>query len=247
MNTELVIAAVQNASLARDLAGNVEHHVGQARQAITAGAHLVVFPELSLTGYELIFGSEHPVALDDERLAPLRALASAHHVVIVAGAPVSGTTAPQIGALVFGADGEIGVYAKHHLHPGEDAFFHPGTASIPLTVADANVSLAICADIDHDEHAAQARDAGADLYAAGVLMSASGLGDCLDRMTRYARNHRMAVLMANHAVPTGGWTPACTSTIWAPDGSIVASARSGEAIVIARRRGADWSGEVLTV
>jgi predicted amidohydrolase len=77
-------------------------------------------------------------------------------------------------------------------------------------------------------------------------MSARGLSDCLDRMARYARNHRMAVLMANHATPTGGWTPAGTSTIWAPNGSIVASARSGEAIVIARRRGAAWSGEVLT-
>jgi predicted amidohydrolase len=245
VNTELVLAAVQSASLARDLAGNVEHHIGLARQAITAGARLVVFPELSLTGYELAFGSEHPVALDDERLAPLRALASAHRVVIVAGAPVSGTAGPHIGALVFGTDGEVGVYAKRHLHSGEDAYFHPGTASIPLTVADAKVSLAICADIDHDEHAAQARDAGADLYAAGVLMSANGLRDCLDRMAGYARDHRMAVLMANHAAPTGGWTPAGTSTIWAPDGSVVASARSGEAIVIARRRGAAWSGEVL--
>jgi predicted amidohydrolase len=91
MNTELVFAAVQSASLACDLAGNVEHHISLAHQASTAGARLVEFTELSLTGYELAFGSEHPVALDDERLAPLRALASTHHAVIVAGAPVSDT------------------------------------------------------------------------------------------------------------------------------------------------------------
>ena len=242
-----MLAAVQSASQACDLAGNVGHHVRMARQAIAAGAQLVVFPELSLTGYEPAFGSGHPAALDDERLAPLQALASAHHAVIVAGAPVSGTTRPHIGALVFGPDGEVRVYAKHHLHPGEDAFFHPGAANTRPTVADAKVSLAICADVDHDGHAAQARADGADVYAAGVLMTASGLSDCLARMARYARNHGMAVLMANHAAPTGGWTPAGTSTIWAPDGSVVASAApSGEAIVIARRRGSAWSGEVLT-
>jgi len=55
----LRVAAVQPACAARDVAGNAEVHAAAIR---AAEAQVVVFPELSLTGYEL---DASPVAPDD--------------------------------------------------------------------------------------------------------------------------------------------------------------------------------------
>ncbi|MFP3681720.1 nitrilase-related carbon-nitrogen hydrolase, partial [Pseudomonas sp. SIMBA_041] len=46
------LCAVQLASLKGDLQGNLERHLVCIEQAVALGAELVVFPELSLTGYE---------------------------------------------------------------------------------------------------------------------------------------------------------------------------------------------------
>ncbi|CAI3802939.1 Glutamine-dependent NAD(+) synthetase [Pseudomonas sp. MM221] len=46
------LCAVQLASLKGDLPGNLQRHLACIEQAAALGAELVVFPELSLTGYE---------------------------------------------------------------------------------------------------------------------------------------------------------------------------------------------------
>src|SRR5437870_5736399 len=46
------IAIVQTCPLAGDVQANLDEHIRLARLAATEGALIVVFPELSLTGYE---------------------------------------------------------------------------------------------------------------------------------------------------------------------------------------------------
>jgi predicted amidohydrolase len=60
-----VVAAAQPACTPGDVARNVLEH---ARAVRRAGARVVVFPELSLTGYEL---DAEAVVPQDPRLAPL--------------------------------------------------------------------------------------------------------------------------------------------------------------------------------
>jgi predicted amidohydrolase len=50
---EFRIALAQIDPLLGNLGRNVEKHVAMARKALDAGAHVVVFPELSLTGYSI--------------------------------------------------------------------------------------------------------------------------------------------------------------------------------------------------
>jgi len=61
----LTVAAVQPACAAFDVAANVGSHATAVR---AARSRLVVFPELSLTGYEL---DAEPVSLDEGVLAPI--------------------------------------------------------------------------------------------------------------------------------------------------------------------------------
>lgn len=116
-----------------DVAANIRRHVALAEAAAAHGARLALFPELSLTGYEMDVAAACALLPDDARLAPLRALAVKAGMTIVAGAPVRGAAdALHIGALCFLPGGGIQVYTKQHLHPGEDAVFAPGAGGIAL-------------------------------------------------------------------------------------------------------------------
>ncbi|MVV48532.1 carbon-nitrogen hydrolase family protein [Pseudomonas sp. PB120] len=244
------IAAAQSISIAGDLAANIAVHRRFMQVAAEQGVQLLIFPELSLTGYERGLAASLAIAPDDSVLQPLRDCAREVGVTAVVGMPIrlSGDSPVLIGALVLGAEGSLGVYSKQHLHPGEEVAFAPGTGGSPLTIGADTVALAVCADFSHASHAAAAAQQGADVYAAGVLITESGYVPDTTLLQGYARTHSMAVLMANHGGATGGWEPAGRSAIWASDGSLVAAAAgTGNLMVIARRNTDGWTGQVVAV
>ncbi len=243
----LTLAAAQTASVPGDVPANLEGHLRFCDIAAEHGVRLLVFPELSLTGYEPTLARANALTTDDPVLHPLRLVAETARMTVVAGAPVMGAGDElHLAALVFRPDGSVHTYAKEHLHAGEERFFVRGRGGLTLPVADATVALAICADTTHPEHPASAAARGATVYAAGVLITEDGYACDTAQMEQYAREHRMAVLMANHGAPTGGWVPAGKSAIWSEDGGLVAaSPGTDEALVIASRRDGVWSGAVV--
>ncbi|MBI3144181.1 MAG: GFA family protein [Pseudogulbenkiania sp.] len=243
---KLCLAAAQSASVCGDIAANVSDHLRYVRTAADAGADIVVFPELSLCGYELALLAECILAPQDARLEPLRDAAREYRLTIVAGAPLdSGTARPHIGAIVFLPDGSTTLHSKQYLHDGEQAYASAGPGGPLLAVAGEPLALAICADTAYAAHPQAAATAGAALYAAGVLVSEAGYPADAALLQRYAAEHGFGVLMANHAAPTGGWTPAGCSAFWAPGGELVAAAPgAGEWLVLARREADGWHGEL---
>jgi predicted amidohydrolase len=248
--TPLIIAAAQSVSIAGDLAANIVWHQRFMQVAAEQGVQLLVFPELSLTGYERGLAAELAIAPDARVLQPLRDLAREVGVTAVVGMPIrlSEDSPVLIGALVLGADGSLGIYSKQHLHPGEEVAFAPGTGGPTLTVGADTVALAVCADFSHPSHAAAAAQQGADLYAAGVLITENGYAPDTALLQGYASHHSMAVLMANHGGATGGWESAGRSAIWASGGSLIAAAPgTGNLMVVARRDADGWQGQIVTV
>ncbi|MCP2021101.1 UNVERIFIED_ORG: putative amidohydrolase [Pseudomonas reinekei] len=246
----LTIAAAQSISIAADLAGNIARHQCFIAAAAEQGVQLLVFPELSLTGYERGLAAELAIVPDAVILQPLRDVARAVGVTAVVGMPIrlSDNSPVLIGALVLGADGSLGVYSKQHLHPGEEVAFAPGAGGEPLTIGTDTIALAVCADFSHASHAAAAACQGADVYAAGVLITENGYVADTALLQGYAAKHAMVVLMANHGGATGGWASAGRSAIWASDGLLIAAASgTGSQMVVARRNSAGWSGEVVAV
>ena len=70
-----------------------------------AGAELVIFPELSLTGYEPDLAAELAVAADGSALQPLRDAARSGNLTVAAGCPIAaGQQKPWLSAVVFGPD-----------------------------------------------------------------------------------------------------------------------------------------------
>ena len=167
-------------------------------------------------------------------------------MTVVVGAPVMNDGALHIAALTLLPDGSVSVYTKVHVHESELGVFTPGPGGSMLQVGDAAVALAICADASHPGHAASAAERGANVYAAGVMIDEAGYARKTALLETYAREHKMAVLMANYSGVTGGEIPAGRSAIWSESGALVAAcAGAEEALVVGTKRGGVWSGIVL--
>ncbi|WPO00182.1 carbon-nitrogen hydrolase family protein [Pseudomonas sp. MUP55] len=248
--TALTLAAAQSLSIAGDVPANIARHLVFMQAAATQGVQLLVFPELSLTGYEPALAADLAIAPESPVLTPLREMARELRLTAVVGMPVR--LAPKadvmIAALVLGADGSLAVYTKQHLHPGEDVAFAAGQGGAVLESGSERIALAVCADFSHASHPRQAALAGANIYAAGVLISESGYAMDSALLRQCAVEHQLLVVMANHGGPSGGWVCAGRSAIWADDGRLLAAVPGvGEALVIARREGERWTGHVVTV
>ena len=247
--TALTLAAAQTTSIAGDVPANLQRHLAFMRAAAGHGVQLLVFPELSLTGYEPSLANELAIAPEDARLAPLREMARELRLTAVVGMPIrlAPGSGVLMGALVLGADGSLGVYTKQHLHPGEEAAFIAGQGGAALEWGDDRIALAVCADFSHASHPRTAAGSGASVYAASVLISEAGYAADTTLLQGYAAEHRMLVVMANHGGPTGGWTCAGQSAIWDAGGLVAAAPGTGEALVIARREAGRWTGRQVAI
>jgi predicted amidohydrolase len=248
--TTLTIAAAQSVSIAGDPAANIVRHMEFIELAALHGVELLVFPELSLTGYEGEVAAALAIDPQDAVLQPLRDLVQKRGITAVVGMPIrqDGSSAVLIGALVLGANGTLGVYSKQHLHCGEELIYAAGNGGAALHIGADTVALAVCADFSHASHAAAAAELGAGLYAAGVLIGEKGYEPDTAMLQGYARQHSMVVLMANHGGLTGGWQSAGRSAVWSEDGMlIIAAPGAGDELVIARREGGSWQGQVVSL
>ncbi|MBK7002716.1 MAG: carbon-nitrogen hydrolase family protein [Rhodoferax sp.] len=245
------IAGAQSISVAGDIAANVQTHTRFIAAAHHAQIDLLVFPELSLCGYELPLLQDCVLLPSDCRLAAIRDMVAKTKMTVVVGASVANGVgmAPAIGAITFFADGRHFVYRKQHLHPGEERFASKGIAENRTDeLRGRTFSLAICADTAHASHAQGAAMAGASLYLAGVLVSETGYAADSAMLQHYAATLGLGVLMANHGGPTGGYVSAGKSAFWSPGGKLVVQAPGvGRVLVVAENHMDSWRGEVISV
>ena len=150
---ELLVALAQIATCPAQFTHNLERHTEMAERAIAARADLVVFPELSLSGYLLAHGvAEHSFRLDDARLAPIRELS--RHIAILIGVPLREGAGGISNAALLLEGGEVkGVHRKLYLPTygmfDEGRYFIPGPALAPLTCSLGSFGVLICEDAWH--------------------------------------------------------------------------------------------------
>lgn len=235
------IAAAQSASIPLDIAANLRRHGDFIDAAARAGVELLVFPELSLTGYELAGLRECALRADDNRFDGLAERAASAGMTVVIGAPIANPDGlPFIGAITLHPDGRRSVYRKHFLHAGEERHVSPGAALCQVhDVQGVKTALAICADTSNTQHPHAAAIAGATLYVAGMLITPGGYAHDSAELAGYARLYGIDVLLANHAAPSGGMDSCGRSAFWRAGGDLVGAAPGpGELLLVADRHGA---------
>ena len=247
--TDVKIAAAQVASIRGDIDANIATHAAAIQAAGEHAVSMLVFPELSLTGYEPELASELTVSEDDSRLAPLVVLARRHQMTVVVGAPLRNHKGmPAIGAIAITADGATSTYRKMHLGGSEQRYFVAGEAPLSLTVREHIVGIAICADSSQETHPKTYAEGGAAIYATGVFLNSEWYATDVPRLAEYAARYRMLVVMANHAASVGTYTSVGRSAVWSPRGSILVQCEGTEnALLIAVHRGGTWRGEVVAI
>ena len=230
----LTIAAVQIVSHPGDIAGTVAEHARQIADAADAGATVVLFPELSLTGYEPDLIDLHGIRIspEDSVLQPLSTICRQRRVHALVGAPTASGSLPQIGVLHIDPRGAIRViYAKQHLDVGEIGIFSAGGTAGSLEVGGWKLALAVCYDAAVAEHQVAAGRTGADAYLVGALY-VIGSESRIDDQMKHATAQGMWAVLAQYSGGTGGG-PACgLSGAWRPDGSEVVRLGAGPGIAV---------------
>src|SRR4051812_29194080 len=245
----LVVAAAQPRCTPLDVTANVAAHI-EILQA--SRARLVVFPELSLTGYELGAPVVDPGA---PPLLNLQDVCAETGSVALVGAPWRAGAVERIATLRVSGCGIALAYSKMWLSEAEAtrSGLTAGGTSAPASsvrswvsttrtgaepaVVDVDgwrVGLAICKDTGVDAHTEALSRRGFDVYAAGVVHHETELAVQDSRGRRISRRARVPVIFASAAGDAGWPYPqaAGRSTIWSDSGWVLrrCSSATGESV-----------------
>ena len=169
----VTVACCQVAPKIGDLAYNRTLTERVIRQAASAGAQIVVLPELVQSGY-LFHDRSEALSLSEPTDGPAinlwKALSKELNILIVAGfCERLGADQLANSAAMIDAQGLRAVYRKAHLWDEENAIFSAGNAPPPVVeTAFGRISMMICYDLELPEWVRLAALARADLLCAPV-------------------------------------------------------------------------------
>ena len=245
----MILAAAQTKPHRGDIAANLDDHHRWIKMAAGQGAALIVFPELSITGYERENAAHLAFSANDTRLDEMKSLAVQHKMVIIAGAPIKIDHGLFIGSFIIQSDGSVAVYTKQFLHPGEEVAYQPSFDYNPVVKLDTErISFAICADIDHSEHPANAGKIQSTIYIPSIFFSPHGIPEAHRLLSNYAQKQSMDVLMSNYGGPSWGYDAGGQSAFWNKNGALIAELGvADEGLLIVERKDSSWTGKKLVI
>ena len=235
-------------------------HVRLVHVAAEEQAQVLVFPELSLTGYELDLADDLAFSQDDPRLAPLVEAASSYSMTLIVGAPVRIGSRLHIGAFIVSPDRTVEVYTKHHLGAFPTSA-QPGWHRAPCGSDGLSSRRPEPPRPVRRQHR---RGGGVRRYAPTVTSAGrqrtgargptsracSSFRPISRRTPRtsrtYAVRHSMTVVFANYGGPSGGLASGGRSAIWSETGELLAQLEAiGAGVAIAIESPAGWRAKAL--
>ncbi len=178
MKDNIKIALAQISSKREDKQANLQQYEGLTLKAKEQGADLIIFPEMSLTGYvvkDQIYELAEPIP--GPSVEKVERLAKKTGMHIIFGMPeVSEKTKATLynSAVLVGPEGYIGKYHKMYLPTHsvfeEKRYFRPGYQPAVFDTTIGKIGLTICYDVFFPEVFRLARLGGAQLI---VCISAS--------------------------------------------------------------------------
>ncbi len=245
----ITIAIAQTPSIKADIKANIKIHSKYIKKATQAGANLILFPELSLTGYEPKLSQKCSILPNDSCLKTLQQQAVQNNIIILAGAPVPDSGGKSnIANLCFFPDGSIDTHTKRYLHPGEEEYFVPGNHQIMISTNNHKIAQAICADFTNPQHSHDAAQNGATLYLAGAFITPKGYDKDAEILQSIATKYKIPVFLANHSEKTGGFDTAGKSAVWDNQGTLLVQIPdTRNALIIAALDQNKWQCNIIDV
>ena len=203
---------------------NLKQHINFIHSAGENDVDIIIFPELSLTGYEPELAHELAVSADEIQFNQLQTLSNEYQMIIGVGMPTKSLDLKSqilISMIIFKPDQAYEIYSKQYLFETEKEIFIAGKQPAYLSVNDEIVAPSICYELSNPNHSACAKQNNASVYLASVLNSLSGIEMDLITLSNIAQNHEMTVAMANYIGQSGGYQCAGRSSIWNDQGQLV--------------------------
>ncbi|MEL6974838.1 MAG: carbon-nitrogen hydrolase family protein [Bacteroidota bacterium] len=191
------IGIAQIQSKKGDVTHNIAHHLAFIERAIEAEVDLIVFPELSITGYEPALAEQLATTKEDEIFEPFQKLADTSNITIGIGMPILAKEGIYISMLLFQPMLERLVYSKKLLHEDELPFFTSGTHQPSLTIKDTDIALGICYETLQRSHFVEAKENGAHVYVASVAKPHRGSAKAYVHFPAIAQEFQTPILMCN--------------------------------------------------
>jgi len=156
---------------------NLKGHLSWVRRAADAGARLVLFPELSLSGYSSApFMRRLGMSLRGWRCRALARAAREHDLYVAFGLPLRLRRRLYLSHVLVGPRGPVGHYEKVHLAGAEANVFEPGGGFRVFDVDGVRVGINICFDGRHPGSSLSLAHLGAEVILHPHGNTMGGLG-----------------------------------------------------------------------
>ncbi len=215
------ICLAQTKSIKGDLTQNIQIHLNCIQRAIAWGSDLIVFPELSLTGYEPNLAKELARHLEDSIFNAFQEKANENNISIALGMPIKNKTGVFIGMLIFQPNTQRILYAKQILHKDELPFFISGSEQVFLNIKQHKIAFGICYETLQRKHFMDVKQANATIYLASVSKPEKGLAKAYDHFSKISKEFSIPVLMVNNVGFSDNFMAAGKSAGWNTHGEII--------------------------
>lgn len=160
----MIIALVQMFSEKGDTKSNLLKTKELIRRSVKSGAEIVVFPEMSLTGY---FASKKyldaTLQLNSKEVLEIVKLSEELGVTIIFGIGEQSDDKYYITQIVAQEGELIGCYHKHNVINDEANIFELGKELSTFSIGEIKFGITICADIDRPELFREYADRGCNV------------------------------------------------------------------------------------
>lgn len=217
------ICIAQTQSVKGDIQENIGKHRLFIQKAIELEADLIVFPELSLTGYEPDIAKRIATNSNDQMFEPFQELANNHRLTIAIGMPTKDSRGIKISMLIFQPNHDQVTYSKQLLHSDELPYFIPGNHQTYLNINNTRIAVGICYETMQRDHLTKAMQGGTEIYIASVAKHQEGISSAKDHFELLSREFNATVLMVNSIGPSDNFIAAGQSSVWNRNGNLVMS------------------------
>lgn len=231
-----MLALYQGLPIAGSKVSNIAMIQRNAEAAAAAGAVLITFPELFLTGYNIGQSSLHDLAegVDGAAVAAISGIARTNRIGIIFGMPECADGQFFNAAVAIDDLGKlVGAYRKIHLFGAEERqTFTPGRKICVAPMCGWRVGLAICYDIEFPEMARALVRANANL----ICVPTANMMPYVDVPTTLVRSRALengtTVVYANLAGTEKTHVYTGMSCLVGPDGRDMARAGADESALL---------------
>ncbi len=181
--------------------GNIESNILKHKKliniAIKNEVKLIIFPELSITGYDHKSAKKLATTIDDKRFEIFQSLSDINDITIAIGVPTLNSFGINISTILFLPNKKRVLYSKIMLHDSEKSTFVEGNEFITFNIENKCFSLAICYESLQEAHIKKSKELGANIYLASVANSQNGVLEANRVYFELARKYSIIILMSN--------------------------------------------------